>query len=79
MRYELWQGSKYVGAYETESDALRAAISYCHVDGVPDAESFRALSMDIWRMDELGRRKRRWHGEQIASRLSNLNREENAE
>ena len=69
MPYEVCQGSKLVGRYETEAEALQALRDYCHVDGVPDAESFRAMSMDLWRTDDLGHRKRRWFGASIADRL----------
>jgi hypothetical protein len=70
MPYEICQGSKFVGTYQTEAEALNALHEYCHVDGVPDAESFRAMSMDLWRTDHLGHRKRRWHGAAIADRRS---------
>jgi hypothetical protein len=62
VRYEICQGSTFVGRFDTEAEALRALLAYCHVDGVPDAEIFAAMSMDLWRTDDLGHPKHRWHG-----------------
>jgi hypothetical protein len=70
MHYEVCQGSKFVGRYDTEAEALRALLDYCRVEGVPDAETFQAMSMDLWRIDESGHRTRRWFGAAIADRFA---------
>jgi hypothetical protein len=69
MPFQLCQGSKVVGEYATEADALAALREHCRVEGVRVEDVSLAMNMDLWEIDGRGRRKKRWWGHELVARL----------
>jgi hypothetical protein len=69
MPYRIYEGSRFLGEFGSEAEALAAIRDHCRFEGVPLPEGIRAMNISLGRTDTRGRARKWWWSEQIGAML----------